>query len=72
MSRKPSPSPTMLFSIEQVAIRLNVSVVTVRRWIKRGELIAHKLGHLWRISEADFELFLRERREVNLMVSDEH
>ncbi len=72
MSRKLAPSPTLFFSIEQVAVRLNVSVVTVRRWIKRGELIAHKLGHLWRISEADFELFLRERREVNLMVSDEH
>ncbi len=72
MSRKLAPSPTLLFSIEQVAIRLNVSVVTVRRWIKRGELIAHKLGHMWRISEADFELFLRERRGLNLMVSDEH
>ncbi len=59
MSRKLAPSPTLFFSIEQVAIRLNVSVVTVRRWIKRGELIAHKLGH-------------RERRDVNLMVSDEH
>jgi len=49
-----------------VAERLQVSVRTVRRWIDRGDLIAHKLGAQWRVSEADLELFLRTCRGANL------
>jgi excisionase family DNA binding protein len=31
-------------TILQVAVRLNVSTRTVRRWIEGGELVAHRLG----------------------------
>ena len=34
--------------------------------IKSGELIAHILGAQFRISEGDYELFLRTRRGANL------
>ena len=72
MSRKFALSSTQFYTIEEIAKRLKVSVVTVRRWIKNGEIIAHKVGHQWRISEVDLELFLRERRGLNLMTNDEH
>jgi|APSaa5957512535_1039671.scaffolds.fasta_scaffold396958_1 excisionase family DNA binding protein len=55
-----------LLSIAQVAERLGISDKTVRRWIKSGDLIAHRLGAQWRISEADLSLFLQTHRGVNL------
>lgn len=54
MSR--SRRPTFL-TILDLADQLQVSDKTVRRWIKSGELVAHKLGDQYRISEADLELF---------------
>lgn len=62
MSR--SRRPTFL-TILDLADQLQVSDKTVRRWIKSGELVAHKLGDQYRISEADLELFLRSRRLAN-------
>ena len=59
-------TPEAFCTIPDVADRLQVSVRTVRRWVKTGELIAHKLGVQWRISEVDLDLFLRTRRGVNL------
>ena len=38
-----------------------LSTRTVRRWIERGELPAHRLGRQLRISEKDLKIFLRER-----------
>lgn len=67
-----TPAPSSLLTIPDVAERLKVAEITVRRWIKYGEIIAHKIGHQWRISEADLELFLRTRRGLNLMNSDDH
>jgi excisionase family DNA binding protein len=46
------------FTIPEVAECLNVSTRTVRRWIKRGELIAHRLGGVVRIAESDLRAFL--------------
>jgi len=60
-----------LLTIADIAERDRVSEKTVRRWIKSGELIAHKLGGQWRISEADHALFLHQRRGLNLPRSDD-
>ncbi len=54
-------------TIPSVADRLRVSNKSVRRWIKNGELIAHRLGRQWRISEADLAIFLAARRGANLL-----
>ena len=59
-------SQTRLLTIPDIAERDQVNEKTVRRWIQSGELIAHKLGAQWRISEADHALFMRERRGLNL------
>ncbi len=49
-----------LLTISEVAEFCRVSTRTVRRWIERGELAAHRLGRQVRISEKDLRAFLRE------------
>jgi excisionase family DNA binding protein len=48
-------------SPEEVGERLGVSVYTVRRWIKTGQLRAFRPGKEYRIQESDLEEFLRAR-----------
>jgi excisionase family DNA binding protein len=61
-----SPQLRPFHTVPGVADHTRTSVKTVRRWISSGELIAHKLGAQWRISDVDLELFLRTRRGANL------
>ena len=51
-----------LLTIPQVAELLQVCPKTIRRWIERGELVAHRLGRQWRIAQNDLETFLKIRR----------
>ena len=53
-----------LFTLAQVAERLQVSTKTVRRWIENDDLIAHRLGRQLRIGESDLQAFIRMRREA--------
>lgn len=49
--RKPMPEA---ISIQQTAVLLDVSEITIRRWIKRGFLLAHRVGpHLIRIPRTE-------------------
>jgi excisionase family DNA binding protein len=48
-------------SPEEVGGRLGVSVYTVRRWVKTGQLRAFKPGKEYRIQKSDLEEFLRAR-----------
>ncbi len=49
-----APCPAeRLHDVATVGARLDVSVKTVRRMIERGELPAHRIGKLLRISETD-------------------
>ena len=50
------------FTIGEIAGSIGASERTVRRWIDRELLIAHKFNRLVRISEADFLAFLASRR----------
>lgn len=52
-----------LLTIGNVAEHCQVSEKTVRRWIKRGELVAYRLGRQWRIGRDDLEKFLKLRRQ---------
>jgi excisionase family DNA binding protein len=60
-SRKTTGSPKF-YTIEQIADCLAVSTKTVRRWIDKKLLVAHRIGGVLRISEADFAAFLAIRR----------
>lgn len=51
-----------MLTVQQVALRLNVSQTSVYRWLRAGKLPAVKLGHRQvRIKEADLEAFIRAR-----------
>jgi excisionase family DNA binding protein len=45
-----------------VASKLGYSEKTIRRWIEAGRLRAHRIGHQWRIAEADLQDFLNRCR----------
>ena len=51
------------FTIAEVAEHLHVSGRTVRRWIEAGTLVAHRVGGIVRIAEADLRAFLALHRE---------
>ncbi|MBC8338700.1 MAG: helix-turn-helix domain-containing protein [Rhodospirillales bacterium] len=60
-----TPETTLpsLLTIAQTADVLQVNARTIRRWIDSGDLVAHRLGRGFRISEADLQTFIRTRRE---------
>lgn len=55
--------PTQFFTIAEVAERLDVSTRTVRRWIRSGDLVAHRFGGVVRIAESDLRSFLAAHRD---------
>lgn len=55
-----------MLTVEEVAKRLNISNMTIYRWISQKKLKAYKMGrNLVRIEEKDLEKFLEERRIKN-------
>ena len=53
-----------LFTVQQIAERLQVHENTVLNWLKRGDLRGIKLGGTkagWRIRASEVERFLSER-----------
>ena len=53
-----------LLTIKQAAKHFQVSTKTIRRWVETGDLVAHRFGRQWRISDTDLHIFIRMRREV--------
>jgi excisionase family DNA binding protein len=60
---KPKAS-TKFYTILQIAECVDASTRTVRRWIEKGLLVAHRINGLVRISEADFLVFLLTHRDM--------
>lgn len=54
----------ILYNIEDIAKLLNVSIHTVRYWIKTKQLKAAKLGKSWRVEHNDLVDFLNSRKNV--------
>jgi excisionase family DNA binding protein len=63
MKSERSNSAGKLFTIKEIAECVAVSERTVRRWIEKGLLVAHRFNGLVRVSEADFQSFLLAHRE---------
>ncbi|MGO9818022.1 MAG: helix-turn-helix domain-containing protein [Acidocella sp.] len=61
MSKSPIAS-TRTYTVAQLAEYLQVCTKTIRRFINRGILPAHKLGRDYRVTEADFQTFLAHAR----------
>lgn len=53
---------TQWLSVEDIAKELNVSIETVRNWIRKDKLIAYRVGRDYRIKQTDYEKFLDARR----------
>lgn len=47
------------YTSEEIALKLRVTVATVRRYVRAGQLEAVRLGREYRISREAFEKFLR-------------
>ena len=52
-SERPPVEVGRLYKPEEVAAILGIDPGTVRRWIRRKVLPAHKIGRLWFVSAAD-------------------
>ncbi len=52
---------TEWLSVEYIAEELNVSVSTVRSWIRNKKLKAVRIGRDYRIKREDYNKFLEER-----------
>lgn len=50
-----------LYTPEEVAEILKVSVITVKKWLRNGELKGVKVGKFWRVREEDLQEFLEGR-----------
>jgi excisionase family DNA binding protein len=61
-----NPEEEPFLTPQEVSDLLQVSVQTVRRWIKDEELPAYKVGpRMWRIRKVDLDLWLEQQRSVN-------
>ena len=58
-----SHGPDRFFSISEVAELVGVVTRTVRRWIKDKLLVAHRIGRVLRIADADLRAFLATHRD---------
>jgi excisionase family DNA binding protein len=50
-------------TVAEIAERLRVSEVTVRRWLREGALVGRQLGGRagWRVAATELERFMRSR-----------
>ena len=61
-SRRGGGALPKFYTVEQVALLLEVSTMSVRRWIDAGRLVAHRFGGSVRIAEPDLRAFLAQHR----------
>ena len=52
-----------LLTPEQVAEKLQLSLITVKRWLTSGKLPGYKVGRQWRISEEQLQKFVEGEKD---------
>jgi excisionase family DNA binding protein len=57
------PQSRHFYTVSQIAERLQVNERTVRRWIKSGQLVAHRFDRAIRVAIPDLRAFLGVHRE---------
>jgi excisionase family DNA binding protein len=62
-NRSATGADPRFFTVAAVAAFLGVSVRTVRRRIRRGDLVAHYFGSAVRIADNDLKAFIARQRE---------
>jgi excisionase family DNA binding protein len=53
-------------SIEEVAEHIQVHKDTIRLWIKKGEIPAHKMGKLWRFKISEIDEWIQSGRSAEI------
>jgi excisionase family DNA binding protein len=61
-----------VYTVDEVAERLDVSVKTVRRYIYAGKISASKIGNQWRISEGQLEDYFAAQSSEHVCTSSCH
>ena len=60
-----SAEEPLFLTPQEVSELLQVSVQTVRRWIKEEKLPAYKVGpRMWRIRQIDLDTWLEQQKSV--------
>ena len=49
-----------IYTPEMAAELLHVSALTLRKWLRGGQLNGVKVGRQWRIRESDLNIFLEQ------------
>jgi excisionase family DNA binding protein len=52
-----------LYTPEEAALELKMSVEYIRRLLRNGELVGSKIGSDWRISEPDLQDFITNHKK---------
>ena len=52
--------------IEQAAQYLDVNKDTIRNWIKKSSIPAHKVGKLWKFKKTELDEWIKSGKSANL------
>jgi excisionase family DNA binding protein len=53
-----------IFTVKQVAESLQVPQITVTKWIREGKIKAFKVGKEWRITETNFNEYMKNNSNI--------
>jgi len=53
-------SDNKIYTVEEIASKLQLNEITIRRYLRSGKLVGVKLGKVWRITEDQLNDFLNE------------
>lgn len=51
---------------DEIALRLRVKRETVMQWLRLRKMRGYKVGSLWRVTEEDYQQFLRSGYNADL------
>lgn len=51
-------------NLDETAIYLGVSKDTIRNWIKKGSIPAHKVGHLWKFKFSEIDEWIKSGKSA--------
>ena len=61
-------APENYIGIEEAASFLNVSVITLRSWLKKEDvrIPAHKIGRLWKFQKTELDQWVKSGESANI------
>ena len=59
------------YNLEQIAEYLGVTKDTIRNWIKKTDLPAHKIGRLWKFKLAEVDDWVKSGKSALQLLGNE-